>query len=263
MIGGALLALARIAGKVSEGKQMLELAKRHPWAAGALVFVAGLAILFWWRSGSSGSSGSSAAANNAGAFYAAEAAQTQAGTALQMTTLQTAAATAGARIQADAALGIAQTQAARDVQLGNQQATTDQLAISTSGSTQGLLATLAQALQWHLGDLALWGQQDTNATTRAVSSDQLISSNTSNFYAAQTAQHASDTALAAQQAAGQTQQNLSWINTIIPLELAHTGGDAFIRTPGFSADVHTGNTPDPNSLRQLGFTEAQIAAAWG
>lgn len=91
-------------------------AEQHPYMTAAIVFGGGLAVLYMlgYLGGGSGSA-QSGAANMAAAYYAAEAQQAVAGTQLNMATVQANAQTQGQQIQANAALGIAQSNDAASV----------------------------------------------------------------------------------------------------------------------------------------------------
>ena len=103
--------------------EVLHWAEQHPWLAGGATL--GAVFLLLWLFGFFGSSSSSNAGsgnNLAAAYYAAEAAQTTAGTQLQMATVAYGAQTAQTQIKATAAQGIASTQAGMYTTLGQQQA---------------------------------------------------------------------------------------------------------------------------------------------
>lgn len=92
---------------------MLKWVEEHP-ALAAVIGVGGVFILLWlfgFFSSSSQASGNSGQSNLAAAYYAAEAAQTTAGTQLNIATENDQAQVQLAQLQANAATGIAQTQA--------------------------------------------------------------------------------------------------------------------------------------------------------
>lgn len=104
----------------------MEYASQHPYITGGVVFGGGLLLLWWFGffGGSSSSSSSSDATtqqNLAAAYYSAEAAQTTAGTNLQIATVNDQAQTDLASIEANSADAIASTQAGMYTTLGGQQ----------------------------------------------------------------------------------------------------------------------------------------------
>jgi hypothetical protein len=83
----------------------------HPWEMGAIVLVGALVLLWLFGAFSKSSSGSAtdssgASTSNVAAYYGAEAASTQAGAAVQIATLQTAASTNQNQSNNDAAVAI-------------------------------------------------------------------------------------------------------------------------------------------------------------
>lgn len=117
-------------------------AEEHPVALGAGIFVGGLVLLYllgYIGGGSSSSTSSSAASNTslAQAYYAAEAAQTVAGTQLQLGQTAAAAQTAQAQIQANAAQAInaANDAAAVATTQSNNTAATEITASQVQGAT--------------------------------------------------------------------------------------------------------------------------------
>jgi hypothetical protein len=199
--------------------------EEHPYATGGIVFVGGLAVL-WWLGYLGGSSGSSSASNGsanlAAAYYAAEAAQTTAGTQLQMETVADTNATAQVQIQANAATAINAANANASTLINGQNA-----GATVSLGEQDLLAT-----------------QSNNATS-------LATVNSNNAFAFQT-----------QQEHDQATNLASLINGILPAELAATGGvGAVSLTPGGAA-VSSGWS-NPNSLASQGFTQTQINTILG
>lgn len=95
--------------------KILEWFKAHPYEAGGVVVVGGLAIWFLFLRGG-GSSSSSGTDPNAAAYYAAESAQGQAGDALQAIQIQSQAATAQDLINANADVQNNTTWATTDLQ---------------------------------------------------------------------------------------------------------------------------------------------------
>jgi hypothetical protein len=175
-------------------------AGEHPYATGGIVLGGGLVLLwaFGFFSGSGGGGG--AQTSGAAAFYGAEAAQAQIGGAIQIATLQTAAATnqagiaaqndqALANIQATAAVvlngqngassgNLAQIQATNAVDLANigafsagdlarvQAGSAADLANIASGTSIGL-ANIGAGVSNHLADTQYLATLNNNATTLA------------------------------------------------------------------------------------------------
>jgi hypothetical protein len=178
-------------------------AEEHPWATGAIVFGGGLLVLWWLGVFGGTTQSNSGQSNSAAAFYAAEAAQTQAGTQLQLATVQSAAQTAQAQIQASTAAQIAQTQADAQTTLGQQ--------------TAGTLVALGQ-------------QQALTAQTTAY--DAMQTQNTTsylNYLTAVEGIHANAFA--------------DYVNTVVPGELARTNGAFTGSTPYGNVAFNTGINP--------------------
>jgi hypothetical protein len=167
-----------------------------------------------------GGSAAPAANSSAAAFYAAEAAQSQAGAAIQLGTLQTAAQTAQAKIQADAATAIAQTGA--DMQT------------TINAQNTGSANTIA--------GLELQGTMSNNATVLA----QTQSNNWAAYQTALSHDQANTLQLA--------------MNTVIPAEMAMTGGVAQFNIPGFGKTAIYGGYMTPNDLIAQGFDPAKVLA---
>lgn len=202
---------------------MLQWAKEHPWMAGALTLGA-VFILLWllgFFGSSSSSSSSSSGTNLAAAYYNAEAAQTTAGTQLQMATEAYAAQTAQDQIQANAATGIATTQANMYTTIGGQNA----------------------------------------GVETALGNDQLLASNNANDDAQATALGEANFAYQTAQAGYTAASLQTAMNTIIPQEIAFGGGTTQIGIPGvgtYSADL---GAPSPNDLAAMGYSPLGIAQA--
>lgn len=197
-----------------------EWAKEHPWMAGALTLGA-IFILLWllgFFGGSSSSTTSSNSNNLAAAYYQAEAAQTTAGTQLQMATEAYAAQTAQDQIQATAAQGIATTQANMYTTIGGQNA----------------------------------------STTTALGYDQLLATNNANADAQATAlgeaNFAYQTALSNNATAYLTNYN----STVFAPAYAAGGGANLLATTPYGVINMGGQVATPNSLAAVGYTPAQI-----
>ena len=172
----------------------------HPWLA-ALLGLGGLLILLWLLGFFSGSSSSSSSGNSlAAAYYNAEAAQTTAGTQLQMATEMYTNQTAQAQIQANGAEAIASTQAGMYTTLGQQNA-----GVATA-----------------LGNDQLLASNNSN-------DDALAASNTAALYGYQTAQAGYNASIAN-----------NYISNVLPGELALSGGSATTQLPGYSAPFSVG-----------------------
>lgn len=89
--------------------------KEHPVETGGIVFVGGMGVLWILGVFSGGSSSASAGDPNASAYYAAQAAQAQAGDALQAVQIQSAAATAQTALNDSASTSTNATWAATDL----------------------------------------------------------------------------------------------------------------------------------------------------
>lgn len=140
-------------------ENVLHWAEDHPILA--VVSGLGAVLVLLWLFGFFGSSSSSSSGNSlASAYYSAEAAQAQAGAAIQQTTLTTASQTAIAGIQANAATAIAATQYGAATTINGQNAgagvaiSHDQLlatinsnddALAASNTAAGFAAQTAQA----------------------------------------------------------------------------------------------------------------------
>lgn len=204
-----------------------EWAKQHPWAAGLLTLGA-IFILLWLLGffGSSSSSTTSSNSNNlAAAYYQAEAAQTTAGTQLQMATEAYAAQTAQDQIQATAATGIATTQANMYTTIGGQNA----------------------GVETALGNDQLLASDNAN-------DDALAASNTAANFAYQTAAGANQAGLMT-----------TFMNSIVNPELQLTGGLASGNIAGLGQFSIMPNVGVPNilALEQQGYTSAGAAAIAG
>lgn len=215
-----LAAFFHVIAAVFEGKSMLEWAKQHPYATGGIVFIGGLAVWFLFLRGGSASASASAdpgTANMAAAYYAAESAQTVAGTQALLATTQANAQVAGLQIQANAAQGIAHTQADMTTTLGQQNAD----------------------VQNHLADTGLLATQSNNAAAAIAGN-----------FAYQT-----------QLGANQTSLLTTAMNTIIPQEIAATGGWGITATPFGTFDFQ--GATSPSQFASAGYTAVQIAKIFG
>ena len=195
---------------------------KNPLLTGGIVFGVGLIILWWLGYFSSSSSSNSSASNMAAAYYAAEAAQTTAGTQLQLATVAATNQTAQVGLQASAATAINQA---------NQDA-----AVKINGQNASATTTL--------GQYGLFATQSNNATALGA-----VQSN--NGTAAQ------------MQAEHDQAMNLSTLlNSVLPQELALTGGVGAVSLSPGGAAVSAGYS-SPNALAAQGFSPSQISALLG
>jgi hypothetical protein len=194
-------------------------AESHKWEAGGIVFV-GLVALLWLFGFFRSSSSSAGTANNAGAYYAAEATQTQASTALAIAQTQADAATAQNQSNNDALMAInaannttSQVNSAGYFNMNTTEALSgDATQVALGAQTmQTQLGLGAQATQVSLGaqarDIAL-GNQQLQAT--ATQSNNALAANNVNTAAQVTA--------AQIQATGQAYHE--YATTIVPQEIA-------------------------------------------
>lgn len=214
--------------------------KAHPYATGGIVFVGGLGLLYLlgYIGGGSAVAADAGTANLASAFYGAEAAQAQAGAAVQIQTLQSQADTNQAKINADAATAI-------------------------NASNNGM----AMTINGQNTSAAVAGQLSSDFTTRYV--------NESNDYTTQfvtqsnnstALQEATNNLYAQQYANDQNNQaNLmqTILGTIIPQELVLGKGTANLAVSGVGSVNVNAAPAAPAQLAAAGMTPAQIQAIWG
>lgn len=211
---------------------------QHPYLAGATVFGGGLALLWLFGFFSSSSGSQAASPNLAGAFYQAEAAQTQAGAAIQIATLQTASDTAKTKIQADAATAIQSSQSDMAMTINSQNVGRDNIVggyALTASQTQSYadLTTAQYALQatMHNSDNLAMEHASDNAMQTTINDSNNQASVLSLFY-----------------------------NNVLPNLLSLRGGAGDIQGIGTSRlGIGTG-AYTPDQLRASGFSEAQIAS---
>lgn len=203
--------------------------EEHPYATGGIVFGGGLVLLwmFGYIGGGSGD-GNSGSSNLAAAYYGAEAAQTTAGTQLQMATVQANAQQGIATTQANAAVALGHIQADMQTTLGQQTANV--------ANTQTVNDTIVAN---HSAD------------------DALATVNSNNYFANLTATTHDNTSVA-----------LAALNGIIPQALYYGGASgAGGYVPGLgSFAIGSGSGAaggNPNVLRAAGYTPSQINAIVG
>lgn len=234
---------------------------KHPYATGGTIVVGGLGILwlFGFFSSTPQQSADAGTQNMAAAYYAAEAAQAAAGAQIQGISLQTTAATAQTKIAADAAVAIndANTGAATIINgqntgsanTINQQNTGRDIAV-TGITTAGGVTTAGFGRDVSLAGIS--GQlQQTQINANAVTSQ-----NESN----------NATALSTAQIGANAGALMTALRTVIPQELALTGGGAGLLIPGVGQINVGGDAPaNINDLIAQGFnrTEALQVAGLG
>ena len=159
----------------------------------------------------------------AAAYYAAEAAQTTAGSNLQLATVQATNQTAQTQIAATAATSI--------------NAANDTAAVTMNASQYGAAQTIG------LAQTAASVSQSNNATTASIASSNAAASAAA---AAAQASQAHDAAMLA--------------STLIPTEQAATGGSGGLSAFGFNIVAAAPVTP--NAGLAAGFTSAQLNQAY-
>lgn len=247
-----------------EFKQVTQWAEEHPLATAGIVFVGGLGLLwvfgFFNRSGSA----DNGSANMAAAYYAAEAQQAVVGGQIQQTTLTTAAATKQAEIQANAATSIASIQATTDQSIATSQYSTAQALglagfqadVTKAGYSAQTAQTLAaysadtsKTLAAYSADVAKTGAYYNYALGVTQSNDARATAESSNYYNNRTAE------------AGFRASELNTaLNTIVPQELAYSGGFGNFVLPDLGYfTVNTGAYHTPTELAAQGYTTDAIA----
>lgn len=195
--------------------------EQHPTES--IVIGAGGVIAILWLLGYFGSSAgasSSGASNLASAYYAAEAQQAVVGGEIQMTTLQTAAATAQNAAQVNGAVAIAKAQAKAATTINGQNASSA-TTIATDASDNALLAT-----------------RSNNATALATT----LSNN-----ATKVTIDAND---------NQTSLLQTVLGSIIPAEMPYLGGGAVFQSSFGNIGVGAGSLGvSPNDLIARGYTQ--------
>lgn len=201
--------------------------EKNPWLAG-LIGLGGVLIILWLLGYFSSSSSSSSSAGNslAAAYYNAEAAQTTAGTQLQMATEYYNAQTAQDAIQAGGAEAIASTQANMYTTIGQQNA----------------------------------------GTTTALGNDQLLAAENSSNDALQASQTAAMYGYQTAQAANQASLISNFFNNVVPAEAAYGGGLAetnIIPGMGLVGVAPSSGAVNPVILAGEGYSPSGVAAQLG
>lgn len=237
-------------------------AEAHPVETALIIFGGGLAILYVFGAFGSGSTAATGSGNLAAAYYAAEAAQTTAGTDLQLATVQANAATDQAQIQANGAVAIANAQTTAATNVAGSMYGAQQLeALYGSQSAQaasayGFDTAQVQAEYGYMGGVDLNASNvSMNASNNQTSYNTAIAGYASNDTIAATqgadSLAAANGAAYAQYLETQSTNNANlWstaMNTIVPQELGYTGGWGNFTIPGGgTASVNTGSVFDIN-----------------
>ena len=232
-------------------ENLLHWAEEHPWLAGGLTL--GIVFLFLWLFGAFGSSSSSSSSSNgtnlAAAYYNAEAAQTTAGTQLQMATVAYGAQTAQTQIQANAATAIAASQSGAATTINGQNASAATTINASNNSAAVSLGSFNSTVQQALGYDALLGTINSN-------DDALATANTNGYWNNQSATTAAT--------AGEYD---AFLTNVLPAEIANAGPTAVITAglPGIGTFglAGPGGISTPSSLESVGYTPAGAASLLG
>lgn len=207
----------------------------------AVLGITGLLIILWLLGVFSSSKASEGGQSNmAAAYYAAEAAQAAAGAQIQTTQIQATAATsiAARNAQMQEALGAISAGAATTI---NAQNTGAAMTINQQNTGAAIAIDAAG-----------------NYTQQILSNDQLQATRDTNYWAAQTSFANNATARDIAIHADRTSVYNSFLNNILPLEIAQGHFDTVYQLQ--DQQVFTaGTVPDFNWMRSQGFSEAQIA----
>lgn len=230
-------------------ENILHWAEEHPWLAGGLTLGA-IFILLWLLGffGSSSSSTSSNGSNLAAAYYNAEAAQTTAGTQLQMATVAYGAQTAQTQTQANAAVAIAQAQAGAATTINGQNASAATNINASNDATTGTLAWDSLLSSNHSADDALAAVENTNYYTNATA-------NTQAMYGYNTT--------VSNNLAGEFN---NFLTNVVPAELKNVGPGAVITSGGPWGNfglAGSGGITTPQGLESVGYTPAGAAQLLG
>jgi hypothetical protein len=218
----------------------------HPWESAA-IGGGSVLILLWVLGvfGHSSSAASAGASNLASAYYAAEAQQAVVGGQIQQATIAGATQTAIAGMQTNAAVQVnaANATAAATINGQNTGAAMTINAAQVKGATQQ--ARIA-------GQVAL-GQ----------SSDQLQATWSNNAAVLAETQSNNDTAAAIATSHDNAASFQDALGSIIPQELAMSGGFGNFYLPGGLFSVNTGAPTSPTTLESLGYSAAGAAKLAG
>jgi hypothetical protein len=205
---------------MAEGNEIIAWIEKNPVPSIAIGAVVVIGGMYLLGYFTPAQSSSGGSQNLAAAYYAAEAATATAGTQLQMETVRDTNQTAQVTAQANAAQAIASTEANMYTTLG--------------GQTAGTATTLYN--------------------------DELLSSQTNANDAMQTANVNADYAYRTSLAGTNAGILQSAFNTIIPQELALSGGGAGFSLPGVGTIWTQGGAVSPSVLAAQGYTPDQIAS---
>jgi len=223
----------------------LSLASAEHWVSAhptesVVIGLGGLLAVLWllgvFKGGGSADAAATGASNLAGAFYAAEAQQAVVGGQIQMTTLQTAAATAQAANAANAAVAINEANAHAATIINGQN--TGAASIMNQSSNDAAVAMSGNQL------LATYSNNDAAVRTTALNTSAAVAVNASN-------NNANVLATAMQ--------------TVVPQELAAGGtGAAIVTLPGGQQiRLESGAAWNLASLEAQGYSADQAAQIAG
>ena len=240
-------------------EEVLKWIEDHPILA-AVLGIGGLLLILWLLGFFS--KPSTGSANLAGAYYAAEAAQTTAATQLQMATVQATNDTAKAGLQAQAAQAIAATNANAAMNIAATQGTT----ATTLGYYQ---ADTAKTLGYYAADTAKTQAYYTADVQKTLGNYQYLSDAALYNYELNATYSNNATALATAQNNNATAAQIAQINanastlntamtTIIPQEVA-ARGSAQVGTPFGQFSVIPSGAPSINQLTSEGYSPAAAA----
>ena len=226
----------------------------HPTES-IVIGLGGLLVVLWALGvfkGGAASSASAGASNLAGAYYAAEAQQAVVSGQIQAATIGAAAATAQSAASDNAAVAInaANANAATII---NGQNTGASVAINDSSNNAAVAINAANNINTE--QLGYYGY-----LTSAVGSNNALLATYSNNDTAVKTNAANNSAYEYVTTSNNNAQALhDAMQTIVPQELAATGGYGNFYLPGGLFSVNTGAPTSPDALAGLGYTPAQIA----
>ena len=198
--------------------------EQHPTES--IVIGAGGLIAVLWLLGffsSAPAASNSGASNLASAYYAAEAQQAVVGGQIQMATIQTAGATAQNAANANAAVAINKAQTKAATVINGQNA----------------------------------------STTAALGNDSLLAAYSNNATALATVQSNNATAATINQSNNTAGIFQTILGTLMPAEIAQTGGYGAINVPGLGGFSTLATIPNLNQLMAGGLTHAEALQAGG
>ena len=232
---------------------------QHPYITGGTIVVGGLGLLwlFGFFSASPRQSADAGTQNMAAAYYAAEAAQAAAGAQIQSISLQTTAATAQTKIAADAATAINNANTGASVLINGQNTGS---ANTIAGLRTGAATTInAQNTGRDLGVAGIGG-----TVSLAGISGQIQQTRINADAATSQVQSNNQTARDVATIGANAGALMTALRTVVPQELAVTGGGAGLLIPGVGQlNVGADTPPNINSLIAQGFTASQAGQLAG